>query len=191
MGKSAVSFGLDLAAATAGCVVVLAAVVNITQRLERRKYLEILQREYGREKQTKAEKKITAAHGHDLKEPDGTELMGMKVEKVFLLELEDLRKLFPSSNTLNMMRMVTPESHQKQTHSPLLRWNSVAPTYAEPKKHSRAQNYNKIIGDRECVLGQVVPYGAEGTYAATVFLRAGPRYVAHSDVVVVIVYLTE
>jgi hypothetical protein len=191
MGKSSAAATpgsiVVVAAAVAGCVV-LTAVVKITQRLERRKYLEILRREYELLQQIKAQKKAVAK-ARDVKEPDGTELEGMKVEKVFLLELVDLRKRFPSSNTPNVMKMVTMEVHNhKQTHSPLLRWNSsVQGTSStsssfELKKQSRAQPYNKIIGDQECVIGQLVPYGrtTDGnttSYAATTFLRAGPRYV--------------
>jgi hypothetical protein len=178
MGKSMAAPGPTLlvtAAAAAGCILVLTAVVKMTQRLERRKYLEILRREYGLLQQIKAQKKAVAQE-KDAKEPDGTELEGMKVEKIFLLELVDLRKRFPSSNTPNCMQMVTTEIHHTQTHSPLLRWNSAA-NVVEPKKHSRAQPYNKIIGDQECVISQLMPYGAEGNSYATTFLRAGPRYV--------------
>lgn len=160
-------------AAVSGCVVVLAAIVKITQRLERKKYLAILRQEYEAEKKVKAAKK-TSAEDQGVAEPPGTELEGMKVEKVYLLELEDLRKLFPSTQTANSMRMVAT-TKASTTHSPLLRWNSIAPM-AESTKFGREQPYNKVIANNECVLGQLVPFGKDsGIYAATTFLRAGPR----------------
>lgn len=113
---------------------------------------------------------------------------GVTIGAVYLLEIEDLRTKFPSSGLDNRMQMLTHSQKVRgTTHSPLLRWNSQSASKSN-ETHQCAesssvspQDYNKIIGDRECVLGQVVPDDNTHGYRATTFLRAGPRATLHFD----------
>jgi len=149
----------------------------ITKRREETKQRAIIVRQYEREKFLK-EKTAEARKKAD--EPlAGTLLEDIKVEKVFLWECEDLRKKFPSAQVLNVMKNIATQT-PFSVRSPLLRMGSSSVEFGEQKTTKHETNYNKLVTDHECILGDIIrkPNRDQQTVA---YMRAGPRKLLHFD----------
>ncbi|KAL7581507.1 hypothetical protein ACA910_022076 [Epithemia clementina (nom. ined.)] len=144
-------------------------------------------REYEREKALKA--KIAQARKQKQEPPSGTELHDVKIDKIFLWEIEDLRKRFPSSQTENVMQC--KPNPVPITRSPALLQHqstffaSDDDNYDDDgnksaKPISRAQPYNKLITNHECILADIVRKPNMHTHTVA-FMRAGARRYLHFD----------
>jgi hypothetical protein len=122
--------------------------------------------------------------------PSGTLLPPVfGIEKVYLWELEDLRKGFPSSNLANTMKF--PASSRPKILSPILRFAGVIVTPVSADKATanaagtdgshHEQEYNKLIGEQECILATIVRKATSKENSTVSYMRAGPRKTLHFD----------
>lgn len=151
-----------------------------TKRSETEKHQAIAHRQYEREKMLK--EKTAIARKQKSEPPSGALLEDVFVEKVFLWECVDLRKLFPSSLTPNAMKI----SHSPATstiRSPLLRRASSSVSGKKEEKFKELNvktEYNKLITDHECILADIVRKPNMSTHTVA-YMRAGPRKLLHFD----------
>jgi Phosphofructokinase len=176
------------AAIALGSALVLTAVTafttyHFTKRSEEKKQTAIIFRQYQREKMLK--EKTAAARLLAQTEPtSGTLLEDVKVDRVYLWECQDLRKKFTSSGILNKMKFAP--NPVPLIRSPLLRL-SAGMVATESMKFTTSdshrvweQDYNKLITDHECILGQIVRKPNMVSYTVS-YMRAGPRKYLHFD----------
>jgi 6-phosphofructokinase 1 len=165
------------------------ATYTYTQKHEAAKYQAIANRQYEREKLLKA--KTAKARLQNKEPPSGSLVDDVIIEKVFLWECVDLRKRFPSSLTLNSMKISTNVSTGRggttMIRSPLLRRasSSVDNYQDEQQKQQQPQTatkeetpYNKLITDHECILADIVRKPNMPTHTVA-YMRAGPRKLLH------------
>lgn len=200
---------VGLLSAIAAALVSAAVTQRITrQRLEKERRI-ILNQKYERERRARREKLIAAAaadhRANAAEEPfaDGTLLPNVRLNRVYLLECEDLRELFPSSNTVNIMKCATNitgggDAPPLSAQSPLLRSSSfnnlsssaagsstVAPHRRRHRRNSttkRHTTYNKLMSDHDCILSDIVRKESDpGKDYTSAYLRAGPRELLHFD----------
>ena len=164
-----------------------------TKQNEERKQRAIVARQYEREKLLK--EKTALARKNAIHAPaSGTLLPDVQIKAIYLWECEDLRNIFPSSGTVNVMKF--PSVTRSIVQSPLLRGTSSS----DPSLHStpstgnlvssssstglvpeRTCQYNKLITDHECILGDIVRKpNSTKTYTIS-YMRAGPRKLLHFD----------
>ena len=177
----AVASVLTTAVATAYMTYVL------TKQNEEAKQRAIVARQYEREKLLK--EKTALARKNAVNGPEsGTSLPDVLINAVYLWECEDLRKKFPSSGTVNVMKF--PAVTRSTIQSPLLRGTSSSGSSQSLHATSSAGSlllsertcpYNKLITDHECILGDIVrkPNSVK-TYTIS-YMRAGPRKLLHFD----------
>lgn len=161
-----------------------------TKHNEETKQRAIVARQYEREKVLK--EKTLLARKNAIHEPEsGTLLPDVEIKAIYLWECEDLRKKFPSSGTINVMKF--PTVTRSTIQSPLLRGTSSSGTGSSQSLHittststenlisERTCPYNKLITDHECILGDIVRKpNSTKTYTIS-YMRAGPRKLLHFD----------
>jgi hypothetical protein len=173
------------AALTAAVVVTAITSHTLTKRNEEKKQKVIVARQYQRDKILK--EKTAVARLKNEEPPSGTLLPGMRLDKVYLWECEDLRKRFPMANVENTMKCRA--NPVPALRSPILRQTSSYPSDSEmassthsgdSTEDSHVTRYNKLISDHECILGEIVrkPNGPTQTVS---YMRAGPRKFLHFD----------
>lgn len=165
-----------------------------TMRVEREKQRGILHRQYQREQILK-EKTALARRAAKTEPESGTLMPNVTVDRVYLWECEDLRKKFPSALVANTMKF--PANPIPAIRSPLLRMSleaslhngtnscstaAAAAAATEDSSRKTEQEYNKLITDHECILGDIVrkPNMKNQTYSVS-YMRAGPRRLLHFD----------
>ncbi|GAX18192.1 6-phosphofructokinase 1 [Fistulifera solaris] len=156
-----VAFSAALVTATAATTYLL------TTRYEQSKERARAWKQYQREKLLKEK---TAEARKTMKEPSsGTLIDDVFIDKVFLWECQDLRKSFASANVANHMHF------QYETIHPL------ASTALQRKNSTEIiTQYNKLITDHECILGDIVRKPNKQTNTVA-YMRAGPRRYLHFD----------
>ena len=179
-----------VSAAVAGVVVaaVTSALVTYTwtKRREDSLHREHIVREYEREKMLKA--KVAEARQKVHEPPAGIQLEDVLVQKIFLWNIEDLRKRFPSSQTENVMQCKPNPAPTIRSPALVQHQNSSVGSSSNPKGDkdedsqliSRAQPYNKLITNHECILADIVRKPNMHTHTVA-YVRAGARRHLHFD----------
>jgi hypothetical protein len=142
-----------------------------TKRWEEDKQKARLWKQYQREKMLR-EKTAAAREGIDAP-PSGKLITDIFVDKVYLWEVEDLRKSFDSSNLKNDMKFKY-FVHRPPIVSPKLRHNLSSASLTHETASTRTVDYNRLITDHECVLGKIVRKPNMPTHSIA-YMRAGPR----------------
>jgi 6-phosphofructokinase 1 len=167
----------DTVSSAAVVVVAMAASATITfvltRRAEYNKQLKEKKEQYDRDlmikNKTLEARKLTG-------EPAGKVVDSLTIDKVYLWEIEDLRKRFNSSKVPNVMK------NMPQPIKPTLAPETSTSDSKHGGVHSDATptNFNKLITNHECILGEIVrkPNMQTHTHA---FIRAGPRRYLHFD----------
>jgi Phosphofructokinase len=124
--------------------------------------------------------------------PTGT-LIDVRIDRVYLWEVEDLRKRFPGTKIENKMRF-SAAVHTK-SRSPVLRTMTSGEDNAdlvssEQQKQKRKSfstgngyqitNYNKLITNHECILDKIIRKPNMQLHSVA-YVRAGPRRYLHFD----------
>lgn len=158
------------------------ATYHWTKNREDAKHNAHVHREYQREKMLK--EKTAEARKQMKLPPSGKLLDDVSVDQIFLWELEDLRKRFPSSQTENVMQCKESALLRSTIRSPYLRKqlsvNDAAEDRNTVEKPHGITNYIKLITNHECILADLVrkPNMHTNTVA---YVRAGPRKLLHFD----------
>ena len=108
-------------------------------------------------------------------EPKGKLISDVHIDKVYLWELEDLKKRFSPCNVKNVMKNI-PSPNDNPYFFPSLN----KPSLAQAKKTAEPTDYNKLITNHECILGEVVRKPNQPTHSRA-YVRAGPRRELHFD----------
>jgi 6-phosphofructokinase 1 len=172
-------------ALTAAVVVTAVTSYSLTKRNEEKKQRAIVARQYQREKLLK--EKTAAARLKNHEPQSGKLLEDVKLDKVYLWQCEDLRTKFPMANVENKMKCRA--NPVPSIRSPGLRRPSSVISSEDSSSDSSSDlnslshqvtNYNKLITDHECILGDIVrkPNGETHTVS---YMRAGPRRLLHFD----------
>ena len=164
-------------AATAGVVVLSAtAYVSyyITKQSEHYKHQKFQYETYQRDLLIR--EKTMLARREAGEPPTGT-LIDVRIDRVYMWEVQDLRKRFPGTKIENKMRF------RAATRSPMLRKAHIINDEDSKVAKNQRQiviDYNKIITNHECILGGIVrkPNMKMHTVA---YVRAGPRKYLHFD----------
>lgn len=144
----------------------------LTRRAEERKILKEKKEQYERDQLIKSK----SVEARKLKgEPDGRLLEDVTIERIFMLEVEDLKSRFPSSKRPNAMQNVFVPNNNPYFFPSLEK--SKALGLAETAKTT---SYNKLISESECILGNIVRKPDMQTYTHA-YVRAGPRRYLHFD----------
>ena len=179
-----------LVTATVAATVVITAYTTykLTLKAEEKKQQEIRYRTYEREQLIK--QKTAEARAKANKKPtSGTKLDDVLINEVYLLECEDLRKRFPSTDKVeNVMNFTTADTTSGTTNHPIARSPLLQTSLSEydnsNNNNSSAKytvhptKYNKLITDHECVIGDIVRKPNKETYTIA-YMRAGPRRYLH------------
>ena len=148
----------------------------LTKRREDQKHKEIVYRQYQREKILKEKTAQARLEKHE--PPAGTLLDDVQVNKVYLWECEDLRKRFTSANVPNLMQ--NRPNPPPAIRSPTLRQSSTTNDSEHSEDKKRRTQYNKLITDHECILGDIVRKPNRHKHTVS-YMRAGPRRYLHFD----------
>ena len=111
-------------------------------------------------------------------EPAGTVVDDLTIDKVFLWEVEDLKKRFPSSKVDNMMKNV-PSANLNPYFFPTLNAQEKSEE-AKSNQHVKPTEYNKLITNHKCIIADIVRKPNMQTYTHA-YVRAGPRAKLHFD----------
>lgn len=153
---------------------------TITQKIEKEKQKEIRYRDYQREQLLKKKTAEARVKLGNTVPKYGTLLNDLKLDSVYLLECEDLRKKFPSLQKIeNVMKFRSTVVTGGIARSPLLRSSTTDLKKLETSTE-HATNYNKLITDHECVLADIVRKPNKETYT-NAYVRAGARRFLHFD----------
>lgn len=120
----------------------------------------------------------------------GTLIEGVSIDRVYLWEVEDLKKRFPSSKAPNFMKQI-PMPSENPYFFPALRKAASSDSMTDVNDtttssrhnhhdHSHKTNYNQLITNHECILGSIVRKPNQITQSHA-FVRAGPRRYLHFD----------
>lgn len=174
--SSSAPLATTLASLTIAVATTAAVTFFWTQRREEKKYLDEKKAIYDRELMLKQKtieaRKLTG-------EPEGTVLEDVKIDKVYLWEIEDLKKRFQPSRTVNVMKNIpSPPSDNPYFFPGLNTGKSVEVDKSDLETHET--NYNKLITNHECILAEVVRKPNRSTYTRA-YVRAGPRKTLHFD----------
>ena len=151
-------------------------------------------REYERAKMLKEKTAVVRAQAGE--PTSGTVLEDVSVDKVFLWELHDLERQFPSARVENVMHNKSynyaAKSSATMIRSPVLRQastsledntdpnNSTTNETGKVSVGSHTTPYNKLCTNHECILKDVVRKPNMPTHTVA-FVRAGPRRYLHFD----------
>jgi len=113
-------------------------------------------------------------------EMKGKLISDVTVDKVYLWEIEDLKKRFSPCNVKNVMKNI-PSPNENPYYFPSL---SKSPASIAEKDLVRTTEYNKLITNHECILGQIIRKPNQPTHARA-YVRAGPRRELHFDPMIV------
>mmetsp|Transcript_21683 Transcript_21683/g.49984 ORF Transcript_21683/g.49984 Transcript_21683/m.49984 type:complete len:565 (+) Transcript_21683:154-1848(+) len=150
-----------------------------TKQREDAKHNAHIYREYEREKMLKA--KTAQARMQKEEPPSGTLLKDVTIDKIFLWELEDLSKKYPSALVENMMHNKSVGVSKSSIRSPVMRQQSSVSDSDEKGGHSHgATPYNKLISNHECIVADIVRKPNMHTHTVA-FVRAGARRLLHFD----------
>lgn len=127
-------------------------------------------------------KEKTALARREQGEPPSGTLIDVRIDRVYMWEVEDLRKRFPGTKIENKMRYKTALG---KTRSPLLRKaEHVVATEGTENDASKADilitEYNKLITNHECILSAIIRKPNMQTHSVG-YVRAGPRRYLHFD----------
>ena len=175
---------LSLAAAVLATTVAVTAAVThaLTKKREDDKHKALVLKQYERAKMLK--EKTARARQAAQEPPSGKLLEDVFVDKIFLWECQDLRKNFPSADTVNVMKNYF-KLNKNPVQSPLLRTADSdvdAGTRGGPtsSRSHHSTKYNKLITDHECILAKIVRKPNMETHTVA-YMRAGPRRHLHFD----------
>jgi 6-phosphofructokinase 1 len=159
----------------------------ITKRNEERKILKEKKEIYDRELMIK--NKTLEARRLAGEPMSGTLIEGVSIDRVYLWEVEDLKKRFPSSKAPNFMKQI-PMPSENPYFFPALRKaassdsmpssDTTTGTTTTTADHSHKTNYNQLITNHECILGSIVRKPNQQTQSHA-YVRAGPRRYLHFD----------
>lgn len=108
-------------------------------------------------------------------EPKGKLISDVTIDKVYLWEIEDLKKRFSPCNVKNVMKNI-PSPNDNPYYFPSLNKTTIA----QKKATATSTEYNKLITNHECILGEVVRKPNQPTHSRA-YVRAGPRRELHFD----------
>ena len=168
-------------AAVTGVVAIVASSIfvtyKVTKRSEEYRHQKFQYETYQRDLLIK--EKTMLARREKGEPPVGT-LIDVRVDRVYLWEVEDLRKRFPGTKIENMMRYRAPQ----KTGSALMRKTTqvVATDEANTTKLGDIQvtKYNKLITNHECIVASIVRKPNMQLHSVA-YMRAGPRRYLHFD----------
>ncbi len=151
-----------------------------TQQREQQKYLAEKKAAYEREFKIK-EKTIQARILAGEKPASGLLVDDVSIQRVYLWEVEDLKKIFSPSLKLNVMKNVGAANESPYFFPSLNSSPSMKEEMGEEqKKLIHETNYNKLITNHECILANLVRKPNQETYTHA-YVRAGPRRQLHFD----------
>lgn len=178
MANSSSSNNSTLAIAAVASVVVVSATAYIsyiiTKKNEDYKHQKFQYETYQRDLMIR-EKTILARK--EAGEPPTGTLIDVRIDRVYLWEVQDLRKRFPGTKIENKMRF------SAATRSPMLR--KIEIINEEDKKPNKKEKqktvaYNKLITNHECIIGDIVRKPNMQLHTVA-YVRAGPRKYLHFD----------
>lgn len=103
----------------------------------------------------------------------------LTIDRVFLWEVEDLKKRFtPSKSTNTMKNVANPNSNPY--FFPTLSKRNASEKESDSVRAVKTTNYNKLITNHECILANIVRKPNMPTYTHA-YVRAGPRAKLHFD----------
>ena len=146
----------------------------LTSQKERLKYLEEKKAAYEREVMIK-EKTVKARKLAGEKPAAGTLVDDVSIQRVYLWEVEDLKKRFQPSKLLNTMKNVG-DTNVNYFFPTLKVTSSMAEDDEDLVAKQHETNYNKLITNHECILANLVRKPNQET-----FTHAYVRYVAASN----------
>ena len=108
-------------------------------------------------------------------EPKGHLISDVTIDKVYLWECEDLKKRFSPCNIKNVMKNIASANENPYYFPSLSKTSSVV-----DREVAQVTEYNKLITNHECILGEVVRKPNQPTHSRA-YVRAGPRKELHFD----------
>ncbi|KAG7352409.1 phosphofructokinase [Nitzschia inconspicua] len=164
-----------LATVIVACSVTAAVTFYLTAAAAERKVLAEKKRQYERDLELK-EKTIAARKLSG--EPTGEVIGDVTVDKVYLWNIEDLKKRFTPCNIENVMRNKASTTTNPY-YFPSMKKSASNDSMAE-LSDGKPTPYNKLITNHECVLGEIVRKPNQQPYTHG-YVRAGPRRLLHFD----------
>jgi len=167
---------LLIAAATSAVAIVATAYITYktTKSNEEYKHQKFQYETYQRDLEIK-EKTILARR--EAGEPPVGTLIDVRVDRVYLWEVEDLRKRFPGTKIENMMRYRPDRSGRSRL---LRKAEHVEEVDGKTPGDVQIIKYNKLITNHECIIATIVRKPNMATNSVA-FMRAGPRRHLHFD----------
>jgi 6-phosphofructokinase 1 len=166
---------VNIAAIAAACSLTAAVTFYLTSAAAEAKILAEKKRKYDRDlaikQKTVAARKLTG-------EPQGEVIEDLILDKVFLWNIEDLKKRFMPCNIENVMKNVASTTTSPY-YFPSLKKNNSNNSLGEISD-GKTTPYNKLITNHECILGQIVRKPNMPTFTQA-YVRAGPRRLLHFD----------
>lgn len=164
-----------LATVVAACSVTAAVTFYLTAAAAKRTVLAEKKMKYERDLQLK-EKTIAARKLAN--EPSGVVIDDVSLDRVFLWEIEDLKKRFSPCNIENVMRNVASTTTNPY-YFPSVKKSASSDSIAE-LSDGKPTHFNKLITNHECILGNIVRKPNQQPYTHA-YVRAGPRRLLHFD----------
>lgn len=182
--SNGLAVSLLIAAATAA--VTAATTYYLTKRKYDKEQRELVIKKYENEKLLKEKIANDRKETGDDEPPYGDVVESIKIEKVFLWKIEDLRFKFTSAGVINTMKNMTKDI--PTIRSPVMRTGSSSPSSAGGSGGGSSKfddtnlstQYNKLIVENECILKDLVRKPGTNTRSIA-YMRAGPRTTLHFD----------
>lgn len=149
-----------------------------TSQREQQKYLKEKKENYERELMIK-EKTVQARILAHEKPASGTLVADVSIQRVYLWEVEDLKKRFQPSKQINIMHNVV-DTNVNYFFPTLKVTSSMNEDDEDSGKKVHETNYNKLITNHECILANLVRKPNQETFTHA-YVRAGPRKYLHFD----------
>ena len=154
------------------CSVTAALSYYIAAKEAEKKYLLEKKKAYDRELLLK--EKTIAAREHT-GDPKGKLITDVIIDKVYLWECENLKDRFSPCNIKNVMKNIASDNNNPYYFPSLSKSASTA-----DKEVATVTEYNKLITNHECILGEIVRKPNMHTHSRA-YVRAGPRKELHFD----------